>query len=103
MDGGASNLEGASPETAARGRATARVTLVRGRHRWTFECGPSDGAALRRRMADLVSDPGCPLDRFDAAVAAHQLWGFGGAGATGPAEDSTVDADPGTGGEECLS
>ena len=52
---------------------TGVVTLVRGVHRWTFECDRAGGRALARRLAELADTDGCPLDRFDATLVCHQL------------------------------
>jgi hypothetical protein len=55
------------------GAAARRVTLVRGRHRWTLECGPGEEAHLLRLVTEYAAEPAYPLDRFDAAVISHQL------------------------------
>ena len=55
------------------GVETGVVTLVRGAHRWTFECDRAGGRALARRLAELADTDGCPLDRFDAALVCDQL------------------------------
>lgn len=51
----------------------ARVTLVRGAQRWHFECDRAGGPALTRRIAELATEGGCPLDRMDAALVCQQL------------------------------
>lgn len=71
---------------AERGRRA--VTLVRGSHRWRFECERKDLGTLIRALDDLTSRPGCPLDEFDAALVVQEFeqrtGGAQGAGA-GPA------------------
>lgn len=57
-----------------------RVTLVRGRHHWTLECGNGEEAQLLRLVSEYATEPEYPLDRFDAAVISHQLCGAPGFG-----------------------
>ncbi len=54
-------------------RRLRRVTLVRGRHRWVFECSPGREGRLLGAIAELIARRDCPLDHFDGAVVAQQL------------------------------
>ncbi|MBC7835969.1 MAG: hypothetical protein H7Y88_12850 [Phycisphaerales bacterium] len=51
------------------------VTLVKGRHRWTFVCGKGDEQRLLTYVAGLAGREGVPFDLFDAALVSHQITG----------------------------
>lgn len=50
-----------------------RVTLGRGRHRWTFECGPGEEGILLDALTRASGRPDSPLDRFDVSIVAREL------------------------------
>lgn len=56
---------------AERGRRS--VTLVRGSHRWRFECEKRDIGALVKALDEITSRPGSPLDEFDAALVVQEF------------------------------
>lgn len=49
------------------------VTLVKGVHRWRFQCESGGETDLLRRLSELAGQPGIPFDWFDAALVSHQL------------------------------
>ena len=51
------------------------VTLVKGRHRWTFVCGKGDEQRLLTYVAGLAGREGAGFDLFDAALVSHQITG----------------------------
>lgn len=53
--------------------STPPVTLVKGRHRWTFSCEPGCEALLLRHVNELARREDTPFDYFDAALVSHQL------------------------------
>ena len=54
-------------------RGTLRVLFTRGRHRWAFECDRAGEPELLRWIAWCAENPGCKLDRADAALIARQF------------------------------
>lgn len=67
---------GASPASARPTVAPAHpapVTLVKGRHRWTFSCDAGSESSLLRRLSELARSEDIPFDYFDAALVSHQL------------------------------
>lgn len=63
---------GTSPSSAAPAQP-APVTLVKGRHRWSFSCDAGSEASLLRRLSELARSEDVPFDYFDAALVSHQL------------------------------
>jgi hypothetical protein len=49
------------------------VTLVKGRHRWSFSCDAGSEPSLLRRLNELARCEEVPFDFFDAALVSHQL------------------------------
>jgi hypothetical protein len=49
------------------------VTLVKGRHRWSFACDAGSEPALLRRLSEMAASDKFPFDFFDAALVSHQL------------------------------
>lgn len=66
---------GSSNDNLGQGDGVRRVTLVRGQHHWTLECGHGEEAQLLRLISEYAAEDEYPLDRFDAAVISHQLCG----------------------------
>lgn len=76
MMGGTGRDRGRSaPGRDAQASSDARrsVTLVRGGHRWRFECERKDLNEMVRTLGELTSRPGCPLDQFDAALVVQEF------------------------------
>lgn len=65
------NEAGAKP--AAASSQPAPVTLVKGRHRWTFACDAGSEALLLRHLSELARCEEVPFDYFDAALVSHQI------------------------------
>lgn len=55
------------------GRECSKVTLVRGRHRWRFECATGDLRVLDLALANLAARCEVPLDHVDAAIVRQQM------------------------------
>ncbi len=49
------------------------LVLVKHGHRYVFRCEPGRESELLDRLVEMVQDPQCELDWFDAAVLSHQL------------------------------
>lgn len=49
------------------------LALTKNGKRFVFRCLPGEEADLLNRIAQMVSEPGCELTWFDAAVLSHQL------------------------------
>lgn len=49
------------------------LVLVKHGHRYLFRCEPGRENELLDRLVEMVQDPQCELDWFDAAVLSHQL------------------------------
>lgn len=49
------------------------LVLVKHGHRYVFRCEAGRESELLDRLVEMVQDPECELDWFDAAVLSHQL------------------------------
>ena len=50
-----------------------RISLYKGRSRWTFQWSAGDEDALVEAVAELAADERVPLDWFDVAMVRQQM------------------------------
>lgn len=53
--------------------SSRELVLVKHGHRYVFRCEAGRESELLDRLVEMVQDPNCGLDWFDAAVLSHQL------------------------------
>lgn len=73
MDDPRQHDDPAAPADAPAPPAFPAVTLVKGRHRWSFSCDAGSEPSLLRRLNELARCEEVPFDFFDAALVSHQL------------------------------
>ena len=64
----------AAPQQGDSGGDDAReLVLVKHGQRFVFRYQPGDEPAMLDQLVEMVRDPACELDWFDAAMLSHQL------------------------------
>lgn len=65
--------ESPTPNSPDNARSPMRVSLVKGRHRWVFECDRAGEAELVIRLGELAAARVGGFEWFDVALVTHQL------------------------------
>ncbi len=50
-----------------------QIVLVKNGQRYPFACPPGGELRLLQHLRELVADPGCAINWFDAAVLSHEV------------------------------